>query len=94
MANHLKENNAIVRSNSQCSGCTFSLDYEQNGNKPQVRGKITQMAVNGSGIRDLARLLSVSTHIVMKTLKKTPLNRKRQSPMVREFWFARASCRS
>lgn len=52
--------------NCECPRCTFILDYEQNGNKPEVKQKITEMAVNGSGIRDTARVLSVSTYTVMK----------------------------
>ena len=38
--------------NSECPRCTFILNYEQNGNKPEVKRKITEMAVNGSGIRE------------------------------------------
>jgi transposase-like protein len=56
--------------NSECPRCTFILDYEQNGRDPKVKQKIGEMAVSGSGIRDTARVLSISTHTVMKELKK------------------------
>ena len=56
--------------NEECVRCTFILDYEHNGRDPQVKQKITEMAVSGSGIRDTARVLSISTQTVMKELKK------------------------
>ncbi len=56
--------------NQECPRCTFIADYTHNGYKPEVKRKITEMAVNGSGIRDTARVLSISTHTVMKELKK------------------------
>ena len=56
--------------NHQCPRCTFILDYTHNGYKPEVKQTISEMAVNGSGIRDTARVLSISTHTVMKELKK------------------------
>ena len=56
--------------NSECPRCTFIRDYDHNGYKPEVKQKISEMAVNGSGIRDTARVLSISTHTVMKELKK------------------------
>ena len=59
--------------NQECPRCTFILDYSHNGYKPEVKQKITEMAVNGSGIRDTARVLSISTHTVMKELKKKNL---------------------
>ena len=56
--------------NEECPRCTFILDYEHNGRDPEVKQKITEMAVSASGIRDTARVLSISTHTVMKELKK------------------------
>ena len=35
--------------NQECPRCTFILDYSHNGYKPEVKQKITEMAVNGSG---------------------------------------------
>lgn len=59
--------------NIECHRCTFIADYTHNGYKPEVKQTITEMAINGSGIRDTARVLSISTHTVMKELKKKNL---------------------
>lgn len=62
--------------NQECSRRSFITDYTHDGYKTGVKQKIIEMAVNGSGIRDTARVLSISTHPVMKELKKTKTNRK------------------
>ena len=62
--------------NKECLRRTFIENYTHNGYKREVKQKIAEMAVNGSGIRDTARVLSVSTHTVMKELKKRETNRK------------------
>ena len=54
--------------NPECSR-TFILDYERNGCVPGIHKKIIDMAMNGSGIRDTARVLGVSQGMVIKTLK-------------------------
>jgi insertion element IS1 protein InsB len=56
--------------NSECSRRTFILNYTNNGYKPEVKQKISEMAVNGSGIRDTARVLKISASTVMSELKK------------------------
>jgi transposase-like protein len=38
---------------------------------PEVKRQIVDMALNGSGIRDTARVLGVSPMTVMTTLKKS-----------------------
>lgn len=70
MANHSKDCHRYLCRNSECPRCTFILDYEHNGREPKVKQKIGEMAINGSGIREPARVLSISTHTVMKELKK------------------------
>jgi len=57
------------------------LDYSYNGLLPDVKGRIIDMALNGSGIRDTARVLRVSPNTVIDELKKKesclePVNRK------------------
>ncbi len=52
------------------AGRTFLLDYTYIGQSPDVKQQIVDMAMNASGIRDTARVLHVSTHTVMKELKK------------------------
>ncbi len=41
------------------------------GRTPAVKAQIVAMSLNGSGIRDIARVLQVSTRTVMGELKKT-----------------------
>jgi len=40
-----------------CPTKTFILDYSYNGYLPEVKKRIIDMALNGSGIRDTARVL-------------------------------------
>ena len=56
----------------QNNGCgkTFIQDYSDKGRLPEIKQRIVDMAVNGSGIRDTARVLSISTDTVMNELKK------------------------
>ena len=56
-----------------CKGRTFLLNYAYAGQSRQVKQQIVDMALNGSGIRDTARVLHVSTSTVLKELKKKPL---------------------
>ncbi|WP_250123259.1 IS1-like element transposase [Chroococcidiopsis sp. CCMEE 29] len=53
-----------------CQGRTFLLNYAYAGQSRQVKQQIVDMALNGSGIRDTARVLHVSTSTVIKELKK------------------------
>jgi len=55
---------------SICEGRTFILDYAYSGQSRQVKQQIVDMALSGSGIRDTARVLHVSTNTVMHELKK------------------------
>ncbi|WP_319423366.1 IS1-like element transposase [Pleurocapsa sp. FMAR1] len=59
-----------LRQNQECLRGTFIADYTNHGYKPEVKQKIIEMAVNGSEIRNTARVLSISTHTLMKELKK------------------------
>ncbi|MCB1921521.1 MAG: IS1 family transposase [Candidatus Competibacteraceae bacterium] len=56
--------------NPECSIKTFILDYDYNGYFPEVKNKIIDMAINGSGIRDTARILDISPTTVINELKK------------------------
>ena len=68
-----------------CDGRTFILEYSYPGRSRQVKQQIVDMALNGSGIRDTARVLHVSTSTVIKELKK------RQSTPTSEFSSVRAT---
>jgi len=56
--------------NPDCPIKTFILDYSYNGYFPEVKKKIIDMALNGSGIRDTARVLKISPSTVISELKK------------------------
>ena len=51
-------------------GKTFIQDYSDKGRLPEIKQRIIDMAVNGSGIRDTARVLGISTDTVISELKK------------------------
>jgi len=57
-----------------CKGRTFILDYAYSGQSRQVKQQIVEMALNGSGVRDTARVLHVSPSTVIQELKKKKLN--------------------
>ncbi|NJP11835.1 MAG: IS1 family transposase [Leptolyngbyaceae cyanobacterium RU_5_1] len=50
--------------NSQCSRQTFILKYTYAGDLPQIKQQISDMAMNGSGIRDTARVYRHSRILV------------------------------
>jgi insertion element IS1 protein InsB len=53
---------------------TFIIDYSYKGRLPAIKQQIIEMALHGSGIRDIARVLKISQTTVMETLKKRCLN--------------------
>jgi transposase-like protein len=56
-----------------CKGRTFLLDYSYPGQSQHGKDRIVEMALNGSGIRDPARVLRVSMRTVLNELKKRNL---------------------
>ena len=60
----------------KCNKCkrTFQTEYISNGAEPETKRLIIKMSVNGSGIRDISRVLSVSQNTVMSVLKKPQAN--------------------
>ena len=64
-----------VKANGQqnfyCKDChrQFQFNYKYLGADPHIKGKICQMAINGSGIRDTARVLKMSTMTVLVILR-------------------------
>jgi len=55
-----------------CNVCrkSFQLDYRYNARKPGVKEGIIEMTLNGSGVRDIGRVLKISTGTVTSELKK------------------------
>lgn len=64
--------------NPECGRTTFIREYAYRGYLPEVKQQIADMAVNGSGIRDTARVLKISRTTVIETLKKRPSLESRQ----------------
>ncbi|MDR2719260.1 MAG: helix-turn-helix domain-containing protein, partial [Nitrososphaerota archaeon] len=56
----------------KCNSCkkTFQTTYKNTGATPQTKQQIIKMSLNGSGIRDTARVLNISTNTVLSVLKK------------------------
>ena len=57
----------------QREGCgrTFLQTYAYPGWLPDVKRQMVEMTLNGSGIRDIARVLHVGPNTVIKELKKS-----------------------
>jgi transposase-like protein len=54
------------------AGCgrTFIRAYAYQGRRPLVKQQIVEMTLNGSGVRDIARVLQISPMTVIGELKK------------------------
>ena len=64
--------------NAECSRRSFIREYSYRGYLPEVKQQICDMAVNGSGIRDTARVLKISPTTVIEELKKRSPSRTSQ----------------
>jgi len=62
--------------NSNCSKNTFIINHDNKGWTGEIKEKIIDMTLNGSVIRDIARVLGISTTTVISEIKKkkTPCN--------------------
>ena len=71
---HGKSGQGKQRYLCQDQGCprqTFIREYSDLGRLPQIKEQIIEMSLNGSGIRDSARVLKVSPTTVIKEIKKS-----------------------
>jgi transposase-like protein len=59
--------------NPDCSHQSFLLDPAYRGRLPQIKQQVIEMSLNGSGIRDTARVLKISTATVINELRKKGL---------------------
>ena len=64
--------------NGQCARRIFLLQYQDRGRGPEVRRQVVDMAMNGSGVRDTARVLRISPTTVIDVLKKSRRTTTRQ----------------
>jgi transposase-like protein len=58
--------------NQDCPYVTFSQSLDYPGRRREVKQQIVEMTLNGSGVRDISRVLKVSTATVIQELKKSP----------------------
>ena len=56
--------------NPDCSHQSFLLDPAYRGRLPEIKQQVIEMSLNGSGVRDTARVLKISTATVIHELKK------------------------
>lgn len=68
--------------NLECPHQTFSLNLDYPGRKQEVKQQIVEMTLNSSGVRDIARVLHVSTATVIQELKKNSTTANCQSETV------------
>ena len=57
--------------NENCPYRTFTLNPTYPGRTREVKQQIVEMTLNGSGMRDIARVLHVNPTTVIQELKKT-----------------------
>ena len=65
--------------NGRCERRIFLLLYQDRGRALEIRRQVVDMALNGSGIRDTARVLRISPTTVIAILKKSRRASTRQS---------------
>ena len=60
--------------NTDCPRYSFQLDLLYKGRAPGITEQIVDMRLNGSGIRDTARVVKMSPTTVINVLKKKSLH--------------------
>ena len=75
--------------NDRCARRIFLLQYQDRGRVPEIRRQVVDMAMNGSGIRDTARVLRISPTTVIAVLKKSRYAATRQSRITPPSLFTR-----
>jgi transposase-like protein len=66
--------------NPRCSCQTFLVEYSHHGRVPEVKQQILEMTLNGSGIRDIARVLHSSPTTVIEELQKKSISSSTSIP--------------
>jgi insertion element IS1 protein InsB len=75
--------------NGRCARRIFLLQYRDRGRVPEVRRQVVDLALNGSGIRDTARVLRISPTTVIAVLKKSRRSSLHQSRVAASSSFTR-----
>ena len=78
--------------NEHCARRIFLLRYQDRGRVPEIRRQVVDMAINGSSIRDTARVLRISPTAVIAVLKKSRRASRRQPPGGAPSVFTRHPC--
>jgi transposase-like protein len=65
-----KQSNGNQRLKCKNCGKSFQEKYTNAGAKPETKLTIIKMSLNGSGVRDISRVLGISTNTVIDVLKK------------------------
>ncbi len=66
--------------NPECPTKSFMLEYRYRACEPGVKMKLLDMAINGSGIRDTARVLGIDKNTVISTIKKKRMISSKLTP--------------
>lgn len=66
-----KARSGIQRFLCRLCGKSFQIDYLYNANQPGTHEKIVQLTHNGSGVRDIERVLAISRTTVIAHLKNS-----------------------
>jgi IS1 family transposase/transposase-like protein len=94
---NVKKNGITVQQKQRhrCKDCghQFITDYTYQAYKAEVRALVLPMTMNGSGIRDISRVLSISTNTVLRLIRQAgekvdePVVPKRIADLeLDEFW--------
>jgi insertion element IS1 protein InsB len=75
--------------NGRCARRIFLLQNQDRGRAPEIRRQVIDMAINGSGIRDTARVLRMSPTTVIAVLKKSRRAATRQPHVAASSSFTR-----
>ena len=75
--------------NGRCTRRIFLLQYQDRGRVPEIRRQVVDMALNGSGIRDTARVLRISPTTVIAVLKKSRRASRRKPHVAASSSFTR-----
>ena len=69
-----KDKQRLKCQNEECSRQTFQLEYSYNAYNPGIKQQVVDMTMNGSGTRDIGRVLGISKDTVTSVLKKQKLS--------------------
>ena len=75
--------------NGQCVRRIFLLQYQDRGRALEIRRQVVDLAINGSGVRDTARVLRISPTTVIAIVKKSHRAPTRQSHVAAYSSFTR-----